>query len=187
MKTYLVLLRGINVGGKNKLPMVALKACLEEQGFTNVTSYIQSGNILLQSDLDAKTVAASIEAILPQKFLLDSSVVKVLVLTQDQLAAILTAKPKGFGEQPDKYHSDVIFLIGTEAAQVMHIFQPREGVDMVWPGAGVVYSQCLSVERTKSRLNKIIGTPEYQLMTIRNWNTTTKLLQLVRDRETTSI
>ena len=58
----------------------------------------------------------------------------------------------------------------------MTVFSPREGVDHVWPGAGVIYSQRLSAQRTKSRLGKIVGTPAYGSMTIRNWATTTKLV-----------
>ena len=50
-----------------------------------------------------------------------------------------------------------------------------------WPGAGVVYFARLSAERTKSRMSRIVGTPEYQLMTIRSWATTTKLLELLED------
>jgi uncharacterized protein (DUF1697 family) len=65
----------------------------------------------------------------------------------------------------------------------MQVFSPREGVDSVWPGEGVIYSQRLSAERTKSRLGKIVGTPAYYNMTIRSWNTTTKLLELVRQAD----
>jgi uncharacterized protein (DUF1697 family) len=179
MHTYLILLRGINVGGKNKIPMVELKLFLEEQGCTNVTTYIQSGNVILQSNLDAKALNQKIEENVPRKFKLDSSIIKVLVLTKEELQQIVNNRPTGFGDQPEKYHSDAIFLIGTKAAQAMPVFSPREGVDKVWPGDGVIYSQRLSAQRTKSRLSKIVGTPAYQSMTIRNWNTTTKLLEML--------
>ena len=104
-----------------------------------------------------------------------------LVLTRDQFQAIIDNKPKGFGEQPEKYHSDAIFLMGIDAAQAMSVFDPREGVDKVWPGEGVIYSQRLSAQRTKSRLSKIMGTPAYQSMTIRSWNTTIKLLKMLEE------
>jgi uncharacterized protein (DUF1697 family) len=103
--------------------------------------------------------------------------VAVLVLSHDQLRAVVERKPEGFGEQPDTYHSDAIFLIGIGAAKAMEAFDPRPGVDTVWPGKGVIYSQRLSAERTKSRLNKIMGRPAYRSMTIRNWNTTVALLE----------
>jgi uncharacterized protein (DUF1697 family) len=102
------------------------------------------------------------------------------VLTHKQIQAIIDNKPKDFGEQPEKYHSDVIFLMDIDSAQAMSTFNPRAGVDQVWAGDGVIYSQRLSSQRTKSRLNKIMETPLYKSMTIRNWNTTTKLLELLR-------
>ena len=61
----------------------------------------------------------------------------------------------------------------------MRAFDPREGVDQVWAGNGVIYSQRLSAQRTRSRLSKIAGSPFYKNMTIRNWNTTTTLLELL--------
>src|SRR6185295_20179112 len=98
-----------------------------------------------------------IEKALPASFKLHSELIKVLVLSRKQLQAIIDNKPKGFGEQPEKYHSDAIFLMGIDSAQAMPVFDPREGVDTVWPGDGVIYSQRLSAKRTKSRLNKIVG------------------------------
>lgn len=180
MNTYVILMRGINVGGKNKISMAELKVFLEAQGLSNVITYIQSGNVIVQSKLGAKTIGRRIEKSLPGAFKLDSSMIKVLVLTNKQLETIVENKPKGFGDQPEKYHSDAIFLIDTDSVQAMPVFDPREGVDNVWPGDGVIYSQRLSSQRTKSRLGKIVGTPVYQSMTIRSWNTTTKLLELLR-------
>ncbi len=179
MKSYVVLLRGINVGGKNKLPMAALRSFLEEQGCAEVRTYIQSGNVILRSPRDTKSLGARIEKGLSTSFKLDSATIRVLLLTKKQLQAVVENRPQGFGDQPGKYHSDVIFLMGIGAGEAMKVFAPREGVDTVWPGKGVIYSQRLSSQRTKSRLNKIVGTPAYQSMTIRNWNTTTKLLAML--------
>ena len=77
------------------------------------------------------------------------------------------------------YHSDAIFLMGIDADAAMEVFDPRPGVDSVWPGDGVIYSQRLSAERTKSRLSKIVGTKAYKSMTIRSWTTTMALLELL--------
>jgi uncharacterized protein (DUF1697 family) len=174
---YLVLLRGINVGGKNKVPMAALKELLEGMGYSNVSTYIASGNVILNSDRPAKEIKREIEEALPKAFRLDSDLISVLVLTRAQLRAVVDKKPKGFGEQPELYHSDAIFLIGIDAAEVMDTFDPRPGVDQVWPGKGVIYSQRLSAERTRSRLNKALSTPAYKSMTIRSWTTTQALLE----------
>ncbi len=103
------------------------------------------------------------------------------MLTLGQLQAVVDNKPKGFGEQPEKYHSDAIFLMGIDAAQAKSVFDPREGVDKVWPGNGVIYSQRLSALRTKSRLSKIMASPLYKSMTVRSWSTTIKLLDILKD------
>lgn len=179
MKPYVIFLRGINVGGKNKVSMAVLKECLHNMGFSNVRSYIASGNILLESDKPAATIKTDIEQILPQRFKLDSELIKVLVLSHHQLKTVVDKRPKGFGDQPDKYHSDVIFLMDIDVNEALKVFNPREGVDTIWPGDGVIYSQRLSAERSKSRLSKIVGTVPYQSMTIRNRNTVTKLLQIL--------
>ena len=184
MKTYVILMRGINVGGKNKISMTELKTFLEEQGFAHVRTFIQSGNVILQSKLGAKTVRQKIEKGLPARFKLDSSMIKVLALTSEQLQKIVDDKPKGFGDEPGKYHSDVVFLMGISADEAMKVFKPREGVDNVWQGDLAIYSQRLSAKRTQSRLSQIIGTPAYQSMTIRNWNTTTKLLKILEEIDT---
>jgi uncharacterized protein (DUF1697 family) len=180
MSSYVILLRGINVGGRNIVPMVGLRGCLEELGFANVSTYIASGNVILESDKPATEVEARIEAALIKSFKLDSELIKVLALTRNQLQAVIDNKPEGFGDQPAKYHSDAIFLMGIDAAQAMPVFSPREGVDKVWPGDGVIYSQRLGAERTKSRLSKIMTSPLYRSMTIRSWNTTIKLLDILR-------
>jgi uncharacterized protein (DUF1697 family) len=183
MNTYLILMRGVNVGGKNKISMTGLREYLEGLGYSHVSTYIASGNVIIESDKKPNEIKNQIEETLPQRFKLDSGLIKILVLSRSQLQAVIENKPEGFGEQPDKYHSDAIFLMGIDSAQAMSVFAPREGVDRVWPGDGVIYSQRLSTLRTKSRLSKIVATPQYQSMTIRSWNTTTKLLEILRKIE----
>ena len=183
MSRYVALLRGINVGGKNSVPMVRLRAVLEELEFTHVATYIASGNVILDSGLSADETGALIEEMLPREFALHDGRVRVLVLSQGQLQAIVDNRPEGFGSRPDRYHSDAIFLIGIGVAEAMAVFDPRQGVDTVWPGEGVIYTQRLSAERTKSRLSKMMATPAYKSMTIRNWNTTTTVLEMLRARE----
>jgi len=177
MTHYVVLLRGINVGGKNKVPMAALRELLESHGHTEVSTYIASGNVILTSDQSAPAIKRELEQDLPKSFKLDSELISVLVLTLAQLRAVVRDRPKGFGDHPDTYHSDAVFLIGIDAAEAMKVFDPRPGVDKVWPGKGVIYSQRLSAERTKSRLGKIVGTSAYKSMTIRSWQTTLALLE----------
>jgi uncharacterized protein (DUF1697 family) len=179
MTAYAILLRGVNVGGKNKVSMPALKKCLEALGFSGVSTYIASGNAVLRSEKQAGEIQAQIEKALPENFKLETELIKVLALARSQFQKIIDHRPAGFGEQPEKYHSDVIFLMGITPEEALPVFLPREGVDRIWPGDGVIYSERLSAQRTKSRLGKIVGTPPYQSMTIRNWNTTVKLLEML--------
>jgi uncharacterized protein (DUF1697 family) len=183
MTRYLVLLRGINVGGRNKVPMAALRELLESHGHTNVSTYIASGNVLLSSDRTASEIKRELEEALPRTFKLDSEQIAVLVLTRAQLRAVVRKRPTGFGDHPETYHSDAVFLMGIDAPAAMKVFDPRPGVDKVWPGPGVIYSQRLSAERTKSRLSKIVGTPAYKSMTIRSWATTMALLERIEAPE----
>ncbi len=183
MATYIVLIRGINVGGKNKVSMASLKKYLEELDYASVTTIGASGNIILESGKSAKAIQSQVEKLLLEKFKLDDELIKVLVLSRKQYEAVISSKPKGFGDHPDKYYSDAIFLMGITAAKSMPIFDPREGVDQIWQGKGVIYSQRLGSQRTKSRLSKIVASPAYKSMTIRSWSTTTKLLALLEKKE----
>ena len=175
-----MLLRGINVGGKNPVPMARLREVLGELGYEDVVTYIASGNVILSSDQKPDRIKREIEAALPKAFKLHSKLLAVLVLSAPS-SGPSSDRPKGFGDQPHKYHSDAIFLMGINPANAMEAFDPRDGVDTVWPGKGVIYSQRLSAQRTRSRLSKIATSPHYKSMTIRSWATTTKLAELVAD------
>ena len=177
MTRYAVLLRGINVGGRNRVPMAALRDLLESHGHAKVSTYIASGNAILSSDQSAAAIKRELEEALPKTFNLDSELIAVRVLTRAELGAVVRDRPKGFGDRPDTYNSDAVFLMGIDAATAMKVFDPRPGVDDVWPGEGVIYSQRLTAQRTKSRLGKIVGTPAYKSMTIRSWATTLALLE----------
>ena len=134
MTRYLVLLRGINVGGRNKVPMAALRELLESHGHTKVSTYIASGNVILSSDRICGRDQARARGSAPKTFKLDSELIAVLVLTLAQLRAVVRKRPKGFGDHPEKYHSDAVFLMGIDARTAMKVFDPRPGVDEVWPG-----------------------------------------------------
>jgi len=171
------LLRGINVGGKNPVPMAALRAAFETAGYTDVRTYIQSGNVLFRSEAAARSLEGEIERALERHLGIP---LVVVVRSHRQLRDVVRSAPEGFGQQPGTYHSDVVFLKAPlTSAQAMRVVVEREGVDHAWPGRGVVYFARLSARRTESRMSRIVGTPEYRRMTIRSWSTTTKLLALL--------
>lgn len=178
MTMYVVLFRGINVGGRNKIPMAALRDHLAAD-FANVRTYIQSGNVLLDSDLPPDEVAAHINGGLASAFTLDSDLVRVLVLGADAFREVVAEAPAGFGTEPDTYRHDVFFYMGVTAADVEPYVVTNPEVDEVFLGKRALYHRRVAALATRSRVNKIIGSPVYAGLTIRNWNTTMKLAALL--------
>jgi uncharacterized protein (DUF1697 family) len=181
MTTYIALLRGINVGGKNLIRMPALKAAFEEDGFEDVATYIQSGNVLFAGPGTRTTeLTERIETLLAEAF---DYVPTVVVRNRAQMRAIVDRRPNRFGAEPAKYRYDVVFLKEPLTAKVaMKSLQLKPGVDEAHAGTGVLYLSRLDARATQSRLNKIASSPIYPSVTIRNWNTTTKLLSLMDER-----
>ncbi len=178
MNQYLVLLRGINVGGKNIIKMADLRASFEAMGFSNVVTYIQSGNILFQTEeKDISALTTRIEKGISKRFNFEA---KVVVISQKELAAIIRDAPEGFGKEEKKFRYDVIFLKEPlTPKEAMKSVRVRDGVDTAHVGKQALYFSRLISRAAQSHLTKIIGMPVYQNMTIRNWNTTTKLLALM--------
>ena len=155
--------------------MAELREAFEDAGHTNVRTYINSGNVVF--DGPAKVAEDDIETMLEARFEIP---LVVVLRSHRQFRAVVEKAPDGFGRKPDLHHSDVVFLKAPlTSRQAMKVVELREGVDEAWPGTGVVYFQRVSSQRTKSKMSKVIGTPEYQLMTIRSWSTTTKLMDLL--------
>ena len=182
---YLALLRGINVGGNNIIKMSDLKACFEHMGFTEVMTYIQSGNVLFRSaEKDKLKLTRKIEKALSDRFGYES---RIVAITQQELRKIVTGAPKAFGEDLDRYRCDVIFLKEPlTPGDAMKNVSIKEGVDTAHKGKYVLYFSRLDRRAAQRYLTKVIKLPVYQNMTIRNWNTTTKLLALMEkgnDRE----
>ena len=175
---YLALLRGINVGGNNIIKMSDLKACFDNIGFANVRTYIQSGNVLFKStEKDKLKLTHKVEKALSERFSYKS---RLVIVAYKELKSVVDGAPKGFGKDLDKYRCDVIFLKEPlTAREAMKNVSTKEGVDKAHMGRYVLYFSRLISKATQSRLTKIIALPMYQNMTIRNWNTTTKLLALM--------
>src|SRR5262249_16636772 len=106
MASHVALLRGINVGGRNKVPMADLREVVTSLGHTGVSTYIQSGNVLFSTaDTDSAELAAALESAIEDRFGIWSSVV---VLTRDELAQVLAANP--YPDEPNPRLVHVVFL-----------------------------------------------------------------------------
>ena len=175
---YLALLRGINVGGNNIIKMTDLKACFENMGFAEVVTFIQSGNILFKAaEKDKTRLTTKIEGVLSERFSYKS---RLVTITHKELRKVVQGAPKGFGKDPGKYRYDVIFLKEPlTPKEAMKDVSTKEGIDNAYIGKSVLYFSRLISKASQSHLTKTIKLPVYQNMTIRNWNTTTKLLALM--------
>ncbi len=178
MNLYVALLRGINVGGKNLIKMTDLGAYFESLGFTNVRTYIQSGNVIFGTgETDEAKLVTQLEEVLSKNFNYESSLV---LRSNEEMRNIVANAPAGFGSEPDAYRYDVLFLKEPlTPAEAMQTVNPKEGVDQAYAGNRVLYFSRLTSKASQSHLTRIVGTPVYQSLTIRNWNTTTRLLDLM--------
>src|SRR4051794_23469660 len=178
---YLALLRGINVGGRNKVPMADLRRAMEDLGFVGARTFIASGNVLFGAPGGADSLASTLEAMLCRNFELDGDEVMVCVLDRDQLTSVVHDAPHGFGGEPGVYKYDVAFLKGVTGNEVLTQLRVNPDVDTVWARSDAVYHRRLISRLSRSRMSRVVGTPVYRHMTIRNWNTTTRLLALMEE------
>lgn len=175
---YVALLRGINVGGKNLIAMADLRGSFEDLGFTEVATYIQSGNVVFSSKKRTQAkLAGTIEKALSRAFRYDS---RVVVLSAVELERVVAQAPGGFGRDLRRYRYDVLFVkapLSTREALEQVAVKP--GVDEAHAGDHALYFRRLVRKAAQSHLTKLIQRPAYRNITIRNWRTTTKLLQMV--------
>ena len=179
---YLVLLRGINVGGKNIIKMDELKKLFEKMGFKDVKTYIQSGNILFKDyENDKIKLRKKIEKKLFEELNIK---INILVLLLSDIKNILNSIPPGFGEENEKFKYDVIFLIELLTKNdFKKELKTKENGDEIYEGQEVFYIKRLIEKLSGSFLEKIIKTPMWQNITIRNLNTTRKLYELMLERK----
>ena len=102
MTTWLALLRGVNLGKYNKVPMSELRSRLSEAGFGNVRTYIQSGNVIVDSDeTDPASVGATIRSVIEREFGVSTP---AIMLTRDELAAAVDGNPFSGPDADPKAH-----------------------------------------------------------------------------------
>jgi uncharacterized protein (DUF1697 family) len=177
-KPCLCLLRGINVGGNNIIKMEDLKKTFEEMQCAGVKTYIQSGNVIFFSDGQAKEqLLRTIEQTLSKKYGYEA---RAVLLTLAEMRTVIAGIPAEWEANPGEYRCDVWFVRRpATVADLMRSVKTREGVDQVRRGRTVMYAWRLTRLAGKTYFTKIIQEPVYQNITIRNWNTAKKLLDLM--------
>lgn len=177
---YLALLRGINVGGNTLIKMTELKECFESLGFDDVRTYINSGNVIFSSDdKDKLRLAKDIEAAITKSF---AHTVRVVVFSYEEWRAVVENAPKHWGKD-DSYRYNLLVLLppvtSTEAIAATGAVKPA--MEFAEAGKGVIYQGASIKDIGKTTYAKIVGTPIYKQMTIRNFNTATKLLKKMEE------
>jgi uncharacterized protein (DUF1697 family) len=182
MTTHIALIRGINVGTGNRVAMGALREMLAGLGYSDVRTLLNSGNAIFRSDDSPKTVAAAISRGLAEEL---KVTVEVLVRSRDQVLRAMAADPFGAVATDGSKHFLGFLAERPSAAALQKVAESSEDADTAPDIARVihdhVYLWCpngISKARFK-KLNwdKTLGTP----VTIRNWNTVSKLVALAED------
>jgi uncharacterized protein (DUF1697 family) len=168
------------VGGNNIIKMEHLKACFEAGGFEQVMTYIQSGNVLFASDEEDKAkLTSAIEAIVSQTFNYSA---RIVVRSYPEMQRVVSEVPDDWKHRTDLRCNIAFIKEPVTARDVLPEIHPKEGIDVVTIGDGILYLSTLLSGLTKSALVKLASKKISQDMTIRNYNTTQKLLALMERR-----
>lgn len=174
---YVALLRGINVGGNTMIKMSDLKLAFEKSGFTNVMTYINSGNVIFEStEKNKEKLVEILETMLLQTF---HSPIRVVVLSDKELAAVAAQIPETWKKENDLRCYIAFVKPPVTTKEIIKEIVPKEGIDFVDEGPGAVYLSTKLSGLTKSSFTKLASKKIYQDITIRNLNTTQKLLSLM--------
>jgi uncharacterized protein (DUF1697 family) len=194
MPSHLALLRGINVGGRNKVPMAELRELVTSLGYTGVSTYIQTGNVLFGStETDTAKLAAELTAAIEDRFGIWASVV---VLTRDELAGVLAANP--YPDEPNPKLVHVVFMNTEPPNELVARIAKAESAASAKGSQDTAQAigHALFLHTPDGYGNsdlaqsvfKIIATPSMNsghglAATARNWATATKLLALCEEKK----
>jgi len=175
MPRYVALLRGINLGSRNRVAMPALREALEKAGFQDVKTYVQSGNVVLSSQAKSETVRRQVEQAIADSFDLE---IPVVVRTRAELTAVVKRNPLGkVATEPKRYQ--VSFLSGKLSAKVARELEETAAPDerVVVSGREVYAWHPQTIARSKLWA-KLAGKTLGVTATSRNWTTVEALLAL---------
>ena len=176
--THVALLRGINVGGKNVIRMPALAASFESMGLADVRTYIQSGNVLFRKERgESRRLEEAIAGVLSKRHRYDA---KVVVRSREEMARIVEGIPKSWRRPSPEWKYNVLFLraaIDDEA--IVRELGPKKGIEAVSYRPGVLYWSACRSDAGRTAMVKLSSSGLYQEMTVRNFNTTRTLAELM--------
>ena len=177
--TSLALLRGINVGGKNKVEMGRLRSVFAQLGLEDVRTYINTGNVIFDAGSNSGSdLVTDLERAITNEFGLE---LKVLVRGIDSMRKIARALPEDWTNDSE-VKCDVLFLWeDVDEPAVLDTLSLREGVDDVVYVPGAVLWRVDRAHYARSGMSKLVGTKLYKSMTVRNCNTVRRLIAMMED------
>lgn len=175
---YVALLRGINVGGNNKVDMKLLKETFLQTGMESVITYINSGNVVF---IDKTHTKAEISSLLEQAIFQDFNLeIKVLIRSKDDYESMMKALPQSWRNDAEM-KCDVLFLWEEiDKETLLAELEIKPGIDTVRYSPGAILWSVDKRNVTKSGLMKLVGTALYKKMTVRNVNTTRKIYEIMQ-------
>ena len=175
---YVALLRGINVGGNNKVAMPELKACFEKLGFDNVITYINSGNVIFEtSGADAPRLVLTCEEAIEKTF---GFKVVCSVLSANEFLDAIEHVPSWWNVGSGKHNA--IYIIPPKTAQMImaEVGAPKPEYEKVYAYNQVIFWSAPLETFSRTQYSKMVGANAYRSVTIRNANTTLKLAEICR-------
>lgn len=182
MKSHLALLRGINVSGQKLIKMETLRKVLEDYGYQNVKTYIQSGNVMFDSsENSAEMLENQIHDLIEKHFGFD---VAVIVINQEILESVSINNPYLKEKEIDLKKLYITFL-GSDPSEetTEQLKKANFEPDEISIKGRVVFMKYNNPAGNSKLTNKLIESKLKVKATARNWNTTLKLLELLKERE----
>ncbi len=179
MKRYIALLRGINISGKNRIPMAELKKGFEDLSFQNVKTYLNSGNVIFSNgDEDNQVLKSIIEQMIKERFGLQ---VPVYVITKEKLEDILDHAPEWWGKGDREIYDNLIFILppATFSEVYERIGEPEEGLEKIMNYRDTIFwSFDLKRYQKTNWWPKTAGLEIGMKLTIRTANTVRKIVAM---------
>jgi uncharacterized protein (DUF1697 family) len=176
--TYLALLRGINVGGKNKVEMARLVTTFEAIGAGDVRTYINSGNVVFEHKRSRSRLRTEIEKAIETEF---GFPVRVVLRDRDEVRALTKAIPASWREDSTMRCYVMFLWEDVDDPSVLDRVTIKEGLDDVEYVAGAIVWRVDRDVLTRSGMMRLTGDDLYKRMTIRNVNTVRKLADMMEE------
>lgn len=180
---YILLLRGINVGGKNRVAMRELKAQLQNMGFTNVVSYINSGNLIFDSPKEAEKVKSAVREMFGESYTFKISFALINGEEYQKTAEALPDwwKTGGLARRDALFFTDDM----TRELAEMCIGKMKLHDEIIHDtNIGVFWGKIHEKEYLKTAYHKQLAAENlYKKVTIRNGNTVDRILALLREQK----